>query len=179
MKIRIIFGDIEYRKDLKHLSRLSYFTKDFEYCWAVWGHWKKMNLPIVALHGMKVVGFHAPGYGLNVSYADSYFQGVLQEYKGQGIGGMMLKPFFTKAHKLGIQRLRFRTDYTADEAIAFWKGFGLRPFATKENYLLWDVDIREVKDGASLKAWMKKRKSHEPIPERSMKHYQKIGAELL
>ena len=179
MRIKVIFGGIEYRKDLKWLSRLSDYTKDFEYCWAVWGHWKKNNLPIVALHGKKVVGFHGPGYGLGVSYADSYFQGVLQEYKGQGIGGMMLKPFFTKAHKLGIRRLRFRTDVTANEAIAFWKGFGLKPFATRDKYLLWDIDIRQVKDGESLKAWMKMKSVHFPIPDRAMKHYIKIGAKIL
>ena len=91
----------------------------------------------------------------------------------------MLKPFFTKAHKLGIHRLRFRTDVDANEAIAFWKGFGLKPFATRDKYLLWDIDIRGVKDGKSLKAWMAKRRSHESIPERSMKHYMKIGAKIL
>ena len=179
MTIKITYGNLSMRKDIEKLARLSQYTKDFGYCWTVWGHWKKNNLPVVALHGKKVVGFHAPGYGLGVSYSDSYFQGVLQEYKGQGIGGMMLKPFFTKAHKLGIRRLRFRTDVTAEEAIVFWKGFGLKPFATRDKYLLWDIDIQGVKDGKSLKAWMAKRRSHESIPERSMKHYIKIGAKIL
>lgn len=179
MEIKIIYSDISMRKELEKLGRISRFTKNFEYSWAIWRHWENGNFPIVAIHNKKIVGFNAPGYGLGVSYLDCYFQAVLLEYRGKGIAGRMLKLMFGKACRLKIRRFRLRIMKDNADAIAFWKGFGMKPFAVREDYLLWDVDVRGVKDGKSLIAWMKKKKLHEPIPDRSMNRYIRTGARHL
>ncbi len=185
MKIKIIYSDISMRKELEKFGRISRFTKTFEYSWAMWGRWKSGNFPIIAIDTSKavgygkLVGFNAPGYGVGVSYLDCYFQAVLPLYRGHGIAGRMLKLMFGKAHKLKIKRFRLRIMKDNADAIKFWKGFGMRPFAERGDYLLWDVDIRGVKDGKSLIAWMAQRKSHEPIPERSMKRYIRTEAKFL
>lgn len=177
--MKIGYSDLSMRKELEKFGRISPYTKNFEYGWAVWGHWKSGNFPIVATHGGKIIGFNAPGYGLNVSYLDCYFQAVLPSYRGHGVAGRMLKLMFGKACKLKIRRFRLRIMKDNTDAIAFWKGFKLCPFAQREDYLLYDVDIRGVKDGGSLIDWMKKKKLHEPIPERSMKRYIRTGARHL
>lgn len=174
MTVKISYCDISMKKEIEILSRISPHTKDFAYCWGMWGHWKAGNFPIVAIHNRKIVGFNAPGYGLGVSYVDCYFQAVLPEYRGQGIAGGMLEFMFGKANELGIRRFRLRTDIINTDATIFWKGFGIRPFAKTDTKLFWDEDTRKVKDGKSLAVWMTKRKLHEPIPDRSMKRYKKV-----
>ncbi len=128
-------------------------TRDFVYCWHRWGNWDGHHAPIVAVRPPvrpfdvdQVIGFHAAAFGRH--YVNSYYQFLLPECRGQGLGGQMVDLLLRTAAKRGCPRLKFKVPFDSDGQ-RFWEGFGLRPYGKDAKHYLYDLSLRDVHTNAS------------------------------
>lgn len=162
------------------LSRLFDETKSMAYNWRRWGCWgdNSLNKPLIALIDDAIVGFQGTLYQLPSGYINSQFTGVKPGHQGMGIGGKLIDAMFAIGHDHGLSRIKIKTP-PGRMGEAFWRGFGMQPFAQDDHYLIWDEDISQVCDVASLIQWMKHRDIHKPVPANTVARLVSKGARLL
>jgi len=163
----------------KHIEPLKFFAKqfkavsDFPYTWTLWKNWG-VHMPIIALHDNHIVGFHAATL-TKTGYINSYYQAVDLSFRGRQIAGNMVD-FYLKAWAGNYQRLKLKTPIVLGmtaPGYAFWNGFGLKPFAIdshnpKHPEHIWNEDLSEVVDIASLISKYKNPKVKHLVPDLAM-----------
>lgn len=133
--------------------------RDDPWLWVLYGHWVSDPPFVVALSGggyenEPLVGFHFASFGKTC--VNSFLQFVLPQYRGKGYAGMMVSAVLEEANKRGIPRMKFKVPKRS-HGEAFWRGFGLTPFAEsstphprKGDELFFDVRIEGLVSARAL-----------------------------
>ena len=94
----------------------------------------------VALDGASVVGWADifPAWADAVKHVGSLGMGLLEGYRGQGIGERLLRACLTKAMVKGITRVELEARADNERAIRLYQRAGFLPEAVKRNAMRFD-----------------------------------------
>jgi ribosomal protein S18 acetylase RimI-like enzyme len=94
----------------------------------------------VALYGNTVVGWADifPAWADAVKHCGSLGMGVLAAYRGQGIGGHLLRACLSKAKAKGITRVELEARADNQRAIELYERTGFQHEAVKRNAMRFD-----------------------------------------
>lgn len=107
-------------------------TKYFKYCSMKWG-WGEHKL-LVAEEDGKIWGFQHMNVCRNRRWTNMYFTCVHPDRHGEGIGGMLFDKVIKLSVAAGKEEIRFKITDWNEQAIKFYKGFGLYPVSAVESY---------------------------------------------
>ncbi len=115
-------------------------TKEFPNLWTRWDHWAAQP-PIVAVSDDQIVGLHVVTFGKRAPvYANSYYQLVIEAFRGKGVAGDMVRFLINSAIHRECGRLKFKVPHDSDGQ-KFWMGFGFIPFGEDYKHYLFDIDL--------------------------------------